>query len=153
MDNYNDIVVEADLVTHIRLDMAPNPAYAHTTAHSISVDSVLNDDVPDLLLVHTKRVKAPLVPKQGPDLISGVVAMDDAMFTTLFSLASGVFATSRFNCHVLLETKSPQPFTHQVAFDLMLSTGAADTFYVRSTTPRSWSGFGSRELLSTHRQA
>ena len=34
----------------------------------------------------------------------------------------------------------------------MVSTGAADASCVRSTTPRTWSGFGSRQLLSTHRQ-
>ena len=35
----------------------------------------------------------------------------------------------------------------------MIATGAADASCVRSTTPRTWSGFGSRQLLSTHRQA
>ena len=35
----------------------------------------------------------------------------------------------------------------------MVATGAADVSCVRSTTPRTWSGFGSRQLLSTHRQA
>ena len=35
----------------------------------------------------------------------------------------------------------------------MVATGVADASYVRSTTPRTWSGFGSRQLLSTHRQA
>ena len=35
----------------------------------------------------------------------------------------------------------------------MVATGAADASCVRSTTPRTWSGFRSRQLLSTHRQA
>ena len=35
----------------------------------------------------------------------------------------------------------------------MIATGAADASCVRSTTPRTWSGFGSRQLLSTNRQA
>ena len=35
----------------------------------------------------------------------------------------------------------------------METFGTADEFYVRSTTPRSWSGFGSQGLLSTNRQA
>ena len=35
----------------------------------------------------------------------------------------------------------------------MVATGAADEYYVRSTPPRSWSGFGSQELLNTNRQA
>ena len=34
----------------------------------------------------------------------------------------------------------------------MVATGAADESYVRSTTPRSWCGFDSQELLSTNRQ-
>ena len=79
--------------------------------------------------------------------------MDDATFTTLLSLHSGVSTTSRFNCRALLDTGSPQSFIHQGAFDQMVATGAADVSYVRSTTPRTWSGFGSRQLLSTHHQA
>ena len=35
----------------------------------------------------------------------------------------------------------------------MVALGAADASCVRSTTPRTWSGFGSRQLLSTNRQA
>ena len=99
------------------------------------------------------RIDAPLIPEQGPDLISGVVTMDYAPFTTLLSLHSGVSTTSRFNCRALLDTGSSQSFIHQGAFDQMVSTGAADASCVRSTTPRTSSGFGSRQLLSTHRQA
>ena len=79
--------------------------------------------------------------------------MDDATSTTLLSLHSGVSTTSRFNCRALLDTGSPQAFIHHGAFDQMVATGAADAFCVRSTTPKTWSGFGSRQLLSTHRQA
>ena len=35
----------------------------------------------------------------------------------------------------------------------MVVMGAADVSCVRSTTPRTWNGFGSRQLLSTNRQA
>ena len=35
----------------------------------------------------------------------------------------------------------------------MVATGAADESYVRSTAPRSWSGFGSQEPLNTNWQA
>ena len=35
----------------------------------------------------------------------------------------------------------------------MVASGAADASCVRSTTPRTWSGFGSRQLLSTSQQA
>ena len=79
--------------------------------------------------------------------------MDDATFTTLPSLTSGAWATSQFPCHALLDTGSPQSFIHQGAFDQMVATSAADKSYVRSKTPRSLSGFGSQELLSTNKQA
>ena len=79
--------------------------------------------------------------------------MDDATFTTLLSLHSRVSATSRFNCRALLDMGSPQSFIHQGAFDQMVALGAADASCVRSTTPRTWSGFGSRQLLSKNRQA
>ena len=79
--------------------------------------------------------------------------MDDATFTTLLSLSSGASATSRFNCRALLDTGSPQSFIHQGALDRMIATGAADASYVRATTPKSWSGFGSQKMLSTCRQA
>ena len=79
--------------------------------------------------------------------------MDDVPFTTLLALHSGVSTTSRFNCRVLLDKGSPQPFIRQGAFDQMAVIGATDASCVRSTTPRTWSGFGSRQLLSTHRQA
>ena len=77
------------------------------------------------------------MPEQGAGLISGVLTMDDAMFTALLSLASEVASTSRFNCHALLDIELPQPLIHQGSFDQMVATGAADVFYVRSTTPRS----------------
>ena len=91
--------------------------------------------------------------EQGPDLISGVVTMDDVTFTTLPSLTSGASATSHFRCRALFDTGSPQSFIHQGSFEQMVTTGAADESYVRSTPPRSWSGFGSQEPLNTNPQA
>ena len=108
-----------------------------------------DDYAPEVLVAY---INTPLLPDQGPDLISGVVTMDDAMFTTLLSLASGFPAISRFICRALLGTRSPQPSIHQGTSGPRIVTGASDVSYVRSMTPRSWSGFGSRELLSTHRQ-
>ena len=35
----------------------------------------------------------------------------------------------------------------------MVATGGADASYVRDTTLKSWSGFGSQQMLSTCRQA
>ena len=152
-DDTGDTVFEVDPVTHLRLDTDPPFANTQTATLSAFTDSVPDDHAPEVLLAEEQRIDASFIPEQGPDLISGVVTMDDATFTTLLSLHSGVFTTSRFNCRALLDTKSPQSFIHQGAFDQMAATGAADASCVRSTTPRTWSGFGSRQLLSTNRQA
>ena len=117
------------------------------------MDSVPDDHAPEVLLTNTTRTDEPFISEQGPDLINGVVTMDDATFTALPSLASGALATSQFPCRAFLDSGSPQSFIHQGAFEQMVATGANDESYVRSTTPRSWSGFGSQGLLSTNRQA
>ena len=140
-DDTGDTVFEVDPVTHLRLDTDPPSANTQTATLSAFTDWVPDDHVPEVLLAHERRIDAPLIPEQGPDLISGVVTMDDATFTTLLSLHSGVSTTSRFNCRALLDTGSPQSFIHQGAFDQMVATGAADASCVRSTTPRTWTGF------------
>ena len=148
-----DTVFEVDTVTHLRLET--NPLLANTQSATLFAftASVPDDHAPEVLLAQEQRIDAPLIPEQGPDLIGGIVTMDDATFTTLLSLHSGVSATSRLNCRALLDTGSPQSFIHQGAFDQMVALGAADASCVRSTTPRTWSGFGSRQLLSTNQQA
>ena len=148
-----DTVFEVDPVTHLRLETNPLPANTQSAMLFASTASVLDDHAPEVLLAQEQRIDAPLIPEQGPDLIGGVVTMDDATFTTLLSLHSGVSATSRFNCRAFLDTGSPQSLIHQGAFDQMVTLGAADASCVRSTTPRTWSGFGSRQLLSTNQQA
>ena len=148
-----DTVFEVDPVTHLRLVTNPLPANTQSAMLFASTASVPDDHAPEVLLAQEQRIDAPLIPEQGPYLIGGVVIMDDATFTTLLSLHSGVSATSRFNCRAHLETGSPQSFIHQRAFDQMVALGAADASCVRSTTPRTWSGFGSRQLLSTNQQA
>ena len=152
-DDTGDTVFEVDPVTHLRLDTDPPPANTQTATLSVFTDSVPDDHAPEVLLAQEQRVDAPLIPEEGPDLISGVVTMDNTTSTTLLSLHSGVSTTSRFNCRTLLNTGSPQSFIHQGVFDQMVAMGAADASCVRSTTPRTWSGFGSRQLPSTHRQA
>ena len=142
-----DTVFEVDPVTHLRLVTNPLPANTQSAMLIAFTASVPDDHAPKVLLAQEQRIDAPLIPEQGPDLIGGVVTMDDATFTTLLSLHSGVSATSRFNCRALLDTGSPQSFIHQGAFDQM------DASCVRSTTPKTWSGFGSRQLLSTNQQA
>ena len=133
--------------------MAPVTEPPHNAILSALMDSVPGDHAPEVLSTNTARTDKPLISEQGPDLISGVVTMNDATFTTLPSLTSGAWATSQFPCRALLDTGSPQSFIHQGAFEQMVATGAADESYVRSTTPRSSSGLGSQELLSTNRQA
>ena len=152
-DDTGDTVFEVDPVTHLRLHTDLPSANTQMVALSAFTYSVPDDHAPEVLLAQEPRINAPLIPEQGPDLISGVVTMDDATFTTLLSLHSGVSMTSRLTFRALLNTGSPQSFIHQGAFDNMVATGADDASCVRSTTPRTWSGFGSRQLLSTHRQA
>ena len=148
-----DTVFEVDPATHLRLETNPLPANTQSAMLFASTASVPDDHAPEVLLAQEQRIDAPLIPEQGPGLIGGVVTMDNATFTTLLSLHSGVSATSRFNCRALLDMGSPQSFIHQGAFDQMVALGAADASCVRSTTPRTWSGFGSRQLLSTNQQA
>ena len=152
-DAAGDTVFEVDPVTHLHLETNPLPANTQSAMLFAFTASVPDDHASEVLLAQEQRIDAPLIPEQGLDLIGGVVTMDDATFTTLLSLHSGVSATSRSNCRALLDTGSPQSFIHQGAFDQMVALGAADASCVRSTTPRKWSGFESRQLLSTNRQA
>ena len=103
-DVTGDTVFEVDPITHLRLDTTPLPANAQTAALSAFTDSVPDDHAPEVLLAHEQRDDASLMPEQGPDLIGGIVTMDDATFTTLLTLHIGVSATSRFDCHVILDS-------------------------------------------------
>ena len=141
IDHPGDTVFEVDPITRIRLNKAPVTELPHNAILSAFMDSVPEDREPEFLLTNTTRTDESFISEQGPDLISGVVTMDDATFTTLPSLTSGAFAAHQFPCRALLDTGSPQSFTHQGAFEQMAATGATDDSYVRSTTPRSWSGF------------
>ena len=152
-DAAGDTVFEVDPITHLRLDTIPLPAIAQTAVLSAFTEPVPDDHAPEVRLAQEQRAVAQFLPEQGPDLIGGIVTMDDATFTTLLTLYSGVSATSRFYCRALLDTGSPQSFIHQGAFDQMVAMGAADASCIRSTTPKTWSGFGSQQLLSTNRQA
>ena len=99
-----DTVLEVDPITHLHLDTTPLPANAQTAAFSAFTDSVPDVHVPEVLLAHEQRDDAPLMPEQGPDLIGGIVTMDNATFTTLLTLQSGVSATSRFDCRAILDS-------------------------------------------------
>ena len=153
MHHPSDTVFEVDAITRTRLNTAPITEHPHNAILSAITDSVPDDHAPEGFLATAPRSDKPFTSEQGPDLISGVVTMDDVTFTTLPSLTSGAPATSQFRYRALLDTGSPQSFIQQGAFEQMVATGAADESCVRSTTPKSWSGFGPQELLSTNRQA
>ena len=103
-DVTGDTVFEVDTISDLRLDTTPLPANAQTAALSAFTDSVPDDHAPEVLLAHEQRDDAPLMPEQGPDLIGGIVTIDDATFTTLLTLHSGVSATSRFDCRAILDS-------------------------------------------------
>lgn len=79
MNHSHDNVFEVNLVTQIRLDMAPTPVNTNSAALLAFVDSAPDDHTPDVPLAHTQRVDASYMPEQDPDLISNVVTIDDAM--------------------------------------------------------------------------
>ena len=87
-DDTGDTVFEVDPITHLCLDTTPLPANAQMAVLSAFTDSVPDDHAPEVLLAHEQRDDAPLMPEQGPDLIGGIVTMDDATFTTLLTLHS-----------------------------------------------------------------
>ena len=93
-----------DPITHLRLDTTPLLANVQTAVLSAFTDSVPDDHALEVLLAHEQRDDAPLMPEQCPDMIGGIVTMDDATFTTLLTLGSGVFATSRFDCRAILDS-------------------------------------------------
>lgn len=101
-------------------------------------------------MAHTQRGGPHFVHELFKGLI--IVTLGDDTFTTLPLLSSGIPATFRFNSRTLLGKRSPQSFNHQGAFDQLVATGAANASYVGYTEPRSWSGFGSQETLSTSKQ-
>ena len=74
-DDTGDTVFEVDPVTHLRLDTDPPCANTQMAALSAFTDLVPDDHAPEVLLAQEPRIDAPLIPEQGPDLISGVVTM------------------------------------------------------------------------------
>ena len=93
-EDTGDTVFEVDPVTHLRLDTDTPSANTQTITLSAFI---IRCPTPEVFLAQEQRIDAPLIPEQGPGLISGVVTMNDATFTTLLSLHSGVSTTSRFN--------------------------------------------------------
>ena len=133
----DDKVFEVDPITHVRLDRFPPNAPTLVAQLSAFTDSMADNHAPE---VHAPHVTTPLLPEQGLVLVSGVVAMDDATFTTLLPLSSRASATSRFNYRALLDTGSPQSFIRQGAFDQMQP---APLTHPTSEPPRQICGAGS----------
>ena len=79
-DDTDDTVFEVDPITHVRLNRSPSNTGTHLAQLSAFTDSVPDDHAPEVLLAYAQRPTAPLLPEQGPDLVSGVVTMDDATF-------------------------------------------------------------------------
>ena len=92
VNHRSDTVFEVDPITRTRLNTAPVADGPHNAIFSALIDSVPYDHAPEVLLTNATYTDKPLISKQGPDLISGVVTVDDVTFTTLPSLASGASA-------------------------------------------------------------
>ena len=116
LNQLSNTVFEIDPTTRTRLNTALITECPHHAALSAFMDSAPDDHAPEVLLTNATRGDKPLISEQGPDLISGVVTMDDVTFTTLPSLTSGAPATSQFRCHSLLDTGSPKSFIHQARY-------------------------------------
>ena len=107
MDHSSHTIFEVDPVTLIRYGTAPSTRHTHNVVLSAFPDLVPDDFAYEVLLAHSRHAYESLIPEQGSDLTNGIVTMDDVTFTTLLSLESGISATPRFRCRVLLDTGSP----------------------------------------------
>lgn len=111
-------------MTHVHLDRPLLNTPNHVAQLSAFPDSISDH--------HPPRMIAPLMLGKRPYLVSVVVNMDDATFTTLFFISIGASVTSRFTYCALLDTGLPQSFIYQGAFNQMVLTGVADASYVRA---------------------
>ena len=109
----SDTVFEVDPIPRTRLNTAPVAEDPHNAVLSALIDLMPDDHEPEVLLTYASYTDKALIPEQGPDLMSGVVTIDDVTFTTLLSLTRGASATSLFCCRALLGTGLPQSFIHQ----------------------------------------
>ena len=109
-----DTVSEIDPTTRTRLNPISITEYPHDAVLSVFLDSVPDHHTPEVLLPNVTRGDQSLMSEQDPDLIGGVVTINDT-FMTLPLLTSGASATSQFRCRALLGTGSPQSIIHQGA--------------------------------------
>ena len=100
----SDTVFEIDPTTR-RWVQPPTDKVSVPAAFTCIAD-VHDDHDCAVLLAHSERITAPGLPEQGPNLVSGVVTMDEAMLTTKLTLHSEVSSMRRLHCRFLLETGS-----------------------------------------------
>ena len=77
------------------------------------------------------------------------MTLDDVLFTTEIAIHSGGDSIAPDIRTALLDTGSPQPFVRRDVLDRMLSVGVASSACERSSSPRSWGGFGESAPLRT----
>ena len=77
----SDTVFEVDPATRTRLNLAPVAEDPHNAILSALIDSVPDDHAPEVLLPYSSHTDKALILKQGPDLISDVVTIDDVTVT------------------------------------------------------------------------
>ena len=103
----SDTAFEVDTVTRTRLNTAPHGEDPQNAILSALIDSMPDDNAPEVYLTYGSHTDKALIREHGPDLICGIVTIDDDTLTTLPSLTSGASSTSPFRCRALLDTGSP----------------------------------------------
>ena len=100
------------------------------------------DQSPNILAIASRGTSDRALPEHGPCLVGGAVTLDDVFFTAEIAIHSGGDAIAPYKCTALLDTGSPQTFIRRDVLDCMRSVGAASSACERSSSPRSWGGFG-----------
>ena len=148
----SDTIFEVDPITRIRLNTAPTIEYPHNAIISAFMDSVLDDHAPKVLLTNYFRTDKPLISEHGPDLISGVVTMDDVTFTTLPSLATRASAISHIHFAPVWTQNRPDHSSNKVPLSRRKPAAPPTNPTSDRQHPDRESGIGSQELLGTNRQ-
>lgn len=95
--------------------------------------------------VDMRTGQEPSLNESGPDLVDGIVTVDDASFTAQAHMQSGTQERREVPCVDLPDIGSPQsPSQVEVK-----RTGAFTAACYRATTPRTWGDFGNSPPLQT----
>ena len=138
-------------LTRLRLSARACPG--PPSEFSIHFSDAPADHSPDVLAVTScaapTSADTPSLPEHGPGLVGGTITLDDASFTTKITVHSGTTASTVFGCVALLDTGSPQTFTHRDVLEQMLAGRAVAFNCEQGSAPRSWGGFGKSTSLRT----